>query len=210
LVLLSSVKAVADESESGALTEGDLPHPGDAYGESKRDAEQALIDAASGSAMATTILRPPLVYGPRVRANFLRLMRLVDSGLPLPLASLSGRRSFIYVANLADAICCCLERRQSGIRTYFVSDGDSITVPQLVTGIAQALGRPARLFPFPPRLLEVIGTLAGRGEMIRRLTRSLEVDDSLIRREIGWRPRFNPAQGLAETAAWYRADRPKG
>ena len=114
-----------------------------------------LAEVAERTGLEVVILRPPLVYGPRVKANFLALMRAVDGGWPLPLASVRNRRSLVYVGNLADAIVRCLEAPQAAGKTYFVSDGEPVSTPELVRAIARALGKPARLLPFPPRLLDL-------------------------------------------------------
>ncbi|MGH8708970.1 MAG: NAD-dependent epimerase/dehydratase family protein [Burkholderiales bacterium] len=168
--------------------------PDDAYGRTKAIAEQALLQMPG---LEAVILRPPLVYGPRVKANFLALMRAVDRGWPLPLASIENRRSLVFVGNLADAILRCVEG--SVVRkTYAVSDGAPIATPELCRALGRALGRPARLFPFPPALLRLAPGAA-------RLAESLEVDDRAIREELGWRPPFTFDEGLRRTADWYRA-----
>jgi nucleoside-diphosphate-sugar epimerase len=169
-------------------------HPDDAYGRAKSVAEQALLQLEG---LEPVILRPPLVYGPRVKANFLALMRAVERGWPLPLASIRNRRSLVYVGNLVDAILRCLEGNRVG-RIYAVSDGAPVSTPDLCRAIASALGRPARLFPFPPTLLRLAPGFA-------RLTESLEVDDRAIREELDWRAPFSFDQGLQATAQWYRA-----
>lgn len=167
--------------------------PDDAYGRAKSIAEQALLQL---SGLEPLILRPPLVYGPRVKANFLALMRALDRGWPLPLASIRNRRSLIYVGNLVDAILRCLEVDKAG-GTYAVSDGAPVSTPELCRALGAALGRPARLFPFPPALLRLAPGFA-------RLAESLEVDDRAIRDELGWRAPFSFEQGLRATAQWYR------
>lgn len=182
-VYLSSVK-VHGETYGGALSETSVVAPKDAYAVSKARAEEALR-AVSG--LSLSVLRPPLVYGPGVKANFLALMKLVARGWPLPLAAIDNRRSFVYVGNLVDAIIRCLDVKG----TFLVSDGAPVSTPQLCREIGEALGRPARLFPFPPRVLP------------RKLTGSLEVDDSLIRRTLAWRPPYTRKEGLKATVDWY-------
>jgi nucleoside-diphosphate-sugar epimerase len=184
LVFLSSVK-VHGELSAAPFTERSPIAPRDAYGASKARAEEAL-HAIPGLRLA--VLRPPLVYGPGVKANFLALMRAIARGLPLPFASVSNRRSLVYLDNLVDAILCCLGREGS----FLVSDGSAPSTAQLCTQIGKALQRPARLFPFPPSLLP------------QKLAGTLEVDDSAIRAALGWRPRCTLEQGLHATARWYR------
>jgi nucleoside-diphosphate-sugar epimerase len=166
----------------------------DAYGRAKAIAEQALLQL---DGLEAVILRPPLVYGPRVRGNFLSLMRAIGRGWPLPLASVSNRRSLIFVGNLVDAIVRCIEG-PAVRKTYGVSDGAPVSTPELCRALGRALGRPARLWPFPPALLRLAPGAA-------RLAESLEVDDRAMREELGWRPAFTFDEGLRRTAEWYRA-----
>ncbi|MFL6572691.1 MAG: NAD-dependent epimerase/dehydratase family protein [Burkholderiales bacterium] len=184
LVYLSSVK-VHGETSAEPFTERSPIAPRDAYGESKARAEDALR-AIPGLRLA--VLRPPLVYGPGVKANFLALMRAISRGVPLPFASVKNRRSLLYLGNLVDAILRCLEREG----TFLVCDGPGRSTAQWCEALGQALGKPARLFPFPAGLLP------------RKLAGSLEVDDSALRSELGWRAPFTPEEGLRETARWYK------
>jgi len=184
LVFLSSVK-VHGETSAAPFIESSPFAPGDAYAESKARAEDALR-AIPGLRLA--VLRPPLVYGPGVRANFLALMNAIARGIPLPLASIENRRSLIYVGNLVDAILRCL--KQEG--TFLVSDGEPQSTPQLCRRLGEALETPARLFPFPARFLPA------------KVAASLEVDDSISRRRLGWQPPFAFEEALRATARWYR------
>lgn len=184
LVFLSSVK-VHGEVSVAPFTESSPIAPRDAYAESKARAEEALHGIAG---LRLAVLRPPLVYGPRVKANFFALMRAIARGIPLPLASVGNRRSLIYLGNLVDAIVRSLGREG----TFVVSDGESRSTPQLCRELGQALGRAARLFPFPAALLP------------EKLAGSLEVDDSAIRKALGWRPPYSIEEGLRATARWYR------
>lgn len=201
-VYLSTAKVLGDESSAAPLAEDALARPGDPYAASKLAAEQAL--ATVGGPMAVTILRPPLVYGPGVKANFLALLSAVARGTPLPLASIRNRRSLIGVDNLASAILACLKPDASSGGTYNVTDGTPVSTPDLVRALAAALQRPAQLFAFPPRLLEVGGALLGRVETVKRLTRSFEIDDRAIRRELGWEAPNAFDEGIAATARWYQ------
>jgi UDP-glucose 4-epimerase len=185
LVFISSVK-VHGEASDAAFTERSKIRPGDAYAESKARAEDALR-AIPGLKLA--VLRPPLVYGPGVKANFLALIRAIARGIPLPLASVRNRRSLIYVGNLVDAVVRCLG--EGG--TFLVSDGENISTARLCVDLGNALGRPARLFPFPVAWLP------------SKLGESLAVDDSAIRQALGWRPPHTRKDGLSATARWYRA-----
>jgi nucleoside-diphosphate-sugar epimerase len=184
-VFLSSVKVHGEFSELPFREDSPLA-PVDAYAESKARAEERLR-AIPGLRFA--VLRPPLVYGPGVKANFLTLMKAVARGWPLPLAAIRNQRSLIYVGNLADAIIACLGKEG----TFLVSDGEAVSTPQLCREIGAALSRRARLFPFPSSFLP------------EKLAASLEVDDSLIRRALGWKPPFTRSEGMRATAQWYLA-----
>ena len=202
-VYLSTAKALGDESGAAPFAEDALAHPEGPYAASKLAAEQGLCGLRGR--MQITILRPPLVYGPGVKANFLALLSAVARGVPLPLASIHNRRSLIGVDNLATAIVACLESPKAAGRTYFVTDGPPLSTPDLVRAIASALGKPPRLFAFPPRLLESCGAVVGRAETVKRLTRSLELDDQAIRSELGWRPAHTFDAGIADTVRWYQS-----
>ena len=206
LVFMSSVK-VNGESTAKPYTEDDPPRPEDAYGASKLEAEEALARVAAETGLEVVVLRPPLVYGPGVKGNFLRLLELVSRGTPLPLASIDNRRSLIHVGNLADAVVRAVDAPQAAGRTYLVADGEDVSTPGLVRALAQALGVRARLLPCPPALMRMGAALTGRAVEVSRLTGSLQVDSAKIRRELQWRPPFTLAQGLAQTARWYLESR---
>ena len=192
---------VARDGANIPYRESDIPTPDDAYGISKWEAEQGL-QAMMGGEMEIVILRPPMVYGPQVRANFLKLMHLAASGLPLPFGAIRNQRSMIYVGNLVDAIQRCLQHPRAANQTYLLSDGASVSVPDLIRALAMQMRRSARLLPVPVWCLRVLGQATGRQKDIARLTESLTVDDTKIRSELGWQPPFSMAQGLAETVRW--------
>ena len=203
LVFVSSVKVNGERTEVRPFTEDGAPCPEDAYGVSKWEAEQALSRIAAETGLEVVVLRPPLVYGPGVKGNFLRLMNLVARGVPLPLGAVDNRRSFIYTGNLTGAIVKALDAPQAAGRTYLVSDGEDVSTPDLVRGLARALGVKPRLLSLPLAALGLGATLAGKHAEFARLTGSLQVDSSRIRRELGWEPRYSLARGLKETARWY-------
>lgn len=191
-VLMSSTGAVASASD-GLITADTPPRPVTAYGRSKLAAEAAVREEFG---VGWTILRPPLVYGPGNRANFDRLVRLVRSGLPLPLAGVRNRRSFLHVGNLADAVLTCLGSPGAGGRTYLLSDGADVSTPELIRRIARVQGRQARMFALPPGVLRSMTRLPG-GRALGKLMSSLFVDSAPIRQETGWVPRFTLDEGLA-------------
>lgn len=207
LIFLSSIKVNGEECTT-AYTEASPPTPMDSYGISKWRAEQALAEIAADTGLETVILRPPLVYGPDVRANFLSLLRLADSGIPLPLGGLNrNTRSLIYLGNLVSAIIRAVDHADAAGRTFLLRDGEDLSTAALVGRIRTALGRPARLIPVPAALIGAVARLAGRNAAVRRLGGSLTINDGAIRRELGWRPPFTLDQGLAATASWYRVRR---
>ena len=204
LVFLSSIKVNGESTTERPFTEDDPPHPEDAYGISKWEAEQALHRMSEETRLEMVILRPPLVYGPGIKGNFLRLLRYVARGVPLPLGVIRNQRSLVYVGNLAGAIIKALDAPQAAGRTYLVSDGEDVSTPDLVRGLALALGVTARLPALPLAALGFGATLAGKRAEFARLSGSLQVDSSRIRRELDWQPRYSLTQGLTETARWYR------
>jgi nucleoside-diphosphate-sugar epimerase len=206
-VFLSSVKAAAERSGALPLSETIQPVPEDAYGASKLAAEQGIKKLSRGTGMETVVLRPPLVYGPGVRANFLRLLRLVDRGIPVPLGAVRNRRSLVYLGNLVDAIETCIVSPAGAGQTFFVSDGEDVSTPELIRRLASALGRPARLLPVPTSLLKIGASLAGMRPELARLADSLVLDTAKICTVLGWKPPFTLDRGLRETVAWYRAGR---
>ena len=205
LVFLSSIKVNGERmAREAAYTEADAPHPQDAYGVSKCEAEAALREVAAAQGLQTVVLRAPLLYGPGVKGNFLGLMRAIDRGVPLPLSSIDNRRCLLYVGNLIDAILLCLDHPAAAGRTYLLADDvEGISTPGLIRAIASALGRRARLLPCPVMLLRSLAALAGRKPAIARLTQSLRIDSGAIRRELGWQPQATLAVGLECTARWY-------
>lgn len=201
-VFLSSAK-VNGEVTRKPCTEADPPRPEGAYAVSKWEAEQALMHIARDTGMEWVILRPPLVYGPGVRANFLELMRAVAAGIPLPFASIDNRRSLLYLGNLVDAVRTCLTHPHARGRTFLVSDGDDLSTPGLTRRLAQALDVPSRLLPMPVALLSLAGKMTGKGAAVDRLVGSLQLDTSAIRQTLGWTPPFGVDEGLQETARWF-------
>ena len=204
LVYLSSIKVLGERTFATPFDEKSPANPGDVYAQSKWQAEQALREVASQTGLEVAILRPPLVYGPGVGANFVRLMRLVARGLPLPLAATTNRRSLVFVGNLASAIEACLYHPAAAGQTFLVSDGEALSSADLVRGLALALDVPVRLLSVPPPLLRAVASLIGRTDEVGRLLDSLEIDDGFLRRELAWSPPNSVAEGLGITAQWFR------
>jgi nucleoside-diphosphate-sugar epimerase len=204
-VLLSSVKAAADTTGEHAVTEADGASPTTPYGLSKLEAERALFDAARR--MQPVVLRPPLVYGPGVKANFRALLRLVDSGMPLPLASVANRRSLIARDNLVSAIAMALTAQGAAENTFYVTDGPPVSTPSLIRDLAAALERPLRLVGFSPALLRLAAVLVRRHEQADSLLGSLAVNGTAFRAATGWAPPVKRRDALRDVAAWYRLEK---
>lgn len=197
-VFASTVKVYGEESGARPFSEADEPGPRDAYSRSKWRAEQALAGIARAAGLPVVVLRIPLTYGPGASGNFRALARLADSGWWLPLGAIANRRSVVQVDDLAKAIVAAAGAPGIGGRTYAIAHPEPVSTPGLVEAMRRALGRPRRLLAVPPALLEAAGTLAGRGERVRRLTRSLEVDAAAFSRDTGWRARMALEDGVAD------------
>lgn len=202
-VYVSSIKVNGEFTSVKPFTETDTPNSQDPYGISKWEAEQALRKIGHETGMEIVIVRPPLVYGTGVKANFHSLLKLVSREFPLPLGSIHNRRSMVYVQNLVDALMLCATHPAAAGQTYLVSDGEDVSTPQLVRAIARAMRRPARVFPFPLSVMRFAAALLGKSPVVDRLTQSLEIDSSKIRNELGWQPPYSMQQGLQETADWF-------
>lgn len=204
-VYVSSIKVNGEATEHSSFTENDQPRPQDPYGISKWEAEQALRIVGRETGLEIVIVRPPLVYGPNVGGNFLRLLKLLRSGVPLPLASLENRRSMIFSQNLADALVACAVHPAAAGKTYLVSDGEDLSTRDLIRHLSSLMGRPARLWPFPPPLLRLAGRMLGKAAELDRLLGSLQVDSAPIREELSWAPPYTVAEGLSATVQWFLA-----
>jgi len=199
-VYVSSVK-VNGESSVRPFTAHDAPAPQDPYARSKLAAERALLALAGATAMQVAIVRPPLVYGPGVGANFRRLMRLVKLGLPLPLGALDNRRSLVALDNLVDLLLVCARHPNAAGQVFLVSDDDDVSTTELLRRLGQAMGRRVRLWPLPAAWLAGAAALLGKSSQADRLLGSLQVDIGHTRRVLGWRPPVGMRQALAQTAA---------
>jgi nucleoside-diphosphate-sugar epimerase len=202
---LSSVKVNGEGGADVSYSASDEPRPQDPYGRSKWQGEQELRRAAAHSAMEFVIVRAPLVYGAGVRANFLRLMRWVDRGTPLPFGAIHNRRSLISVWNLADALQFLVEHPAAGENVWMVADDADVSTPELIQALGRALQCQPRLFNVPPAILSLLARLSGRSAELQRLCGSLRVDSRPIREQLRWQAPLTLAAGLERTAAWYRA-----
>lgn len=205
VVYLSSVKAAAERSVPGRpLRLSDVPAPEDAYGISKLEAEAALLTVSAMTGLETSIVRPPLVYGPGVKGNFLRLLGAISRGCPLPLSGADNQRSLVALPNLIDFVSNCVVSPAAAGRIFFVSDGEDLSTETLARRLGKALGKPARLFRVEKSLLRRFSKIVGRSGEIDRLLGTLQVDLSDATKFLSWSPPFSVDDGLCETATWYK------
>jgi nucleoside-diphosphate-sugar epimerase len=196
-VFVSSVKANGEATlPNQAFTESDAPAPLDPYGQSKHEAELGLRQLAADTGMEVVIIRPPLAYGPGVKANFAALMRAVQRGWLFPLGSVHNQRSLVALDNLVDLIVTCLHHPAAANQTFLVSDGQDLSTAELVQGMAEAAGVPARLMPVPVWVLQAGARLFGKGAAVQRLCGNLQVDISKARSLLGWVPPVTVGEGL--------------
>jgi UDP-glucose 4-epimerase len=202
LVFVSSIKVNGELTRPGRPFQADdSPAPADPYGISKMEAEDGLRSLASGSNLEVVIVRPPLVYGPGVRANFRAMMSWLHRGVPLPLGSINNRRSLVALDNLVDLIVTCVDHSAAANQTFLVSDGEDLSTTDLLRRLARALGSPARLIPCPVALLELGARLTGQQANAARLCGSLQVDIAKTRRLLTWEPQVTVESALRKAAA---------
>lgn len=203
-IYVSSIKVNGEFTTNNKFIETDIPNPLDSYAISKWEAEKALRKIEKETGMEVVILRPPLIYGAGVKANFASLLKLVYKRLPLPLANINNKRSLIYLGNLVDAIITCAIHPKAAGQTYLVSDDEDVSMAQLIKQIAFSLNQHSYIFPFPISIMRFFAKLIGKTTSFDRLTQSLVVDSSKIRRELDWQQPFTMTQGLKITADCYR------
>jgi len=205
MVFISSVKVHGEVSIVGRpFREDDILAPTDAYGLSKLEAEEELRLVGKKTGIEIVIIRPPLIYGPSPKANMLRLLRWVSSGVPLPFGSVRNRRSMVSLENLVSGIVAAVAHPAAAGQTYLLSDQEDVSTPDLVHHIADALGRPANMWPVPVGLLRLAGKLAGRTNEVERLVGSLTVDSDLISRQLDWHPVQTIEKGIGEMVDSFR------
>lgn len=202
-VYLSTVKVNGERTTDQPFSDADAAQPVDFYAISKWEAEQTLSRIAAESGMRVTLLRPPLVYGPGVKGNFLRLLGWARAAYPLPLAAIHNRRSLLFLGNLVDAIMMVLASPLQSERAYLLCDGGAISTPDLIRKLAGFMHVRPRLWPFPVCGLKLAGKMLGQREAVRRLSDSLMIDDARFRQELGWTPPYTLEQGLEQTVNWY-------
>lgn len=200
-IFISTIKVNGELTQKGhSFSEIDHPTPQDPYGISKYEAEQGLLKIAQETGLEVVIIRPPLVYGAGVKANFLNMMRWVSKGIPLPLGAVVNQRSFVALDNLVDLICVCIEHPKAKDQLFLVSDGRDVSTTELLQMMARALGVSSRLVPIPMWLLKLSAKLIGKSDMAQRLCGSLTVDISKAQELLGWAPPITVEQGLKKVA----------
>jgi UDP-glucose 4-epimerase len=203
-IYLSSIKVNGEFTKNGeAFKAADAPKPEDAYAVSKMESERDLFEIAKNTGMEVVCIRPPLVYGPGVKGNFLVLLRWLKRGVPLPLGAVYNRRSFVALDNLVDLIITCINHPAAANQSFLVSDDDDLSTTELLRRMGDALNRPARLIPVPSRLLYWGAKLTGKDILAQRLLDNLHIDISKTKDRLGWEPLISFDTGLRKTAEWY-------
>lgn len=204
-IFVSSIKVNGEGTKPGtAYTADDVPAPADPYGISKMEAEHGLRELAARTAMEVVIVRPVLVYGPAVKANFLNMMRWLSKGIPLPFGAIHNRRSLVALDNLVDLLLTCITHPAAANQTFLVSDGNDLSTTALLSKMARALQKPARLIPVPSWILESGATFLGKKALSQRLCGSLQVDITKTRTLLGWTPPISVDEALMATALHFK------
>ncbi len=209
-VFISSIGVNGSINRGGAFTEQAVEMPYNSYSTAKLMAEQFLRRVEDKTDMEVVILRPPLVYGPYVKANFLKLMDAVHWRLPLPFAKVGNKRSFIALENFIDAVALCVEHERAGGKTFIVSDNNAMSTEELIREIASAMGRPPMLFHVSDSVVRLLLSLVGKEHVYRQLWGDLVADSTAIRQCLGWKPPVSSEQAIKKTVQWYLATNEKG
>ena len=209
-VFVSSIKVNGEETQLGRPFMADDPAlPLDAYGLSKMEAEQGLREIAWQTGMEVVIIRPTLVYGPGVNANFAAMIRWLKCGVPLPLGAIRNRRSLVSLDNLVDLLVTCLTHPAAANQTFLVSDGEDVSTAELLRRMGQAMGFSAHLIPVPAILLKLAAAMVGKQDVAQRLCCSLQVDIEKTRRLLGWTPPISLDEGLKRVGPWIPGTNPR-
>jgi len=207
-IFISSIKVNGEATTPDKpFTAADLPKPIDPYAISKAETEQALLELSESSGLEVVIIRPVLVYGPGVKANFRSLINYVNKGIPLPLGLIQNKRSLVALDNLVDLIITCIDHPAAVNQVFLISDGDDLSTTCLLQKVGKALDRPARLLPVPGQLIRLLATLIGKRNVSQRLLGSLQVDISKTRELLGWEPPVSVDEALKETAQSFLANK---
>jgi nucleoside-diphosphate-sugar epimerase len=204
LIYISSIKVNGEKTKKGVpFLVTDNPNPHGPYAVSKWEAEQRLLALSAKTGIEVVIIRPPLVYGPGVKANFLSMLRWLSRGLPMPFGAIYNKRSLVALDNLVDLIITCIRHPAAANQVFFAGDGEDLSTTELLHRLGYALGKPARLVSVPTWILQAVAGLIGKRQMGRRLCDSLQVDISKTREVLGWSPMISVNEGLQITAQYY-------
>lgn len=207
-VYISSIKVNGERTVCGRpFTADDVPAPEDPYGLSKHEAEQALHSFGQQTGMEIVIIRPPLVYGPGVKANFLSLLKVLNKGIVLPLGGIRNQRSLVAIGNLVSLITACINHPAAAGQTFLVGDGDDLSTPVLLKRMASALQKKVRLLPVPAKWLLFFAAVVGRRNVAQRICESLQVDISKNAALLGWVPPIDVDTALRRTADHFQGTR---
>jgi len=202
-IFISSIKVNGEGTQGTPFTPDDAINTNDPYGLSKWEAEQGLLALAEETGIEVVIIRPPLIYGPGVKANFMKMIQWVHKGVPLPLGAVENRRSLIALDNLVSFIVHCLDHPRASNEVFLVSDGEDVSTPQLLRKVAEALGKQVRLIPVPVKFIRFVAGVLGKKDVIERLLGSLQVDSSKAQKLLGWSPVTDIDEQLRKTIeAW--------
>lgn len=196
---ISSIKVCGESTSDYKPFVVDDMAPSDHYGVSKMEAENALRELALETGMEVVIIRPPLVYGPGVKANFLNLLKLSATKLPLPFGSINNKRSMVYLDNLVDLIITCIDHPNAGNKIFLASDGDDLSLSRLLRLIRKSMNKPAWLLPVPASVFKLAGKLMGKSDVVDRLIGDLQVDISDSKKHLNWTPPYTVEQGIKAT-----------
>ena len=202
-IFLSSIKVNGEKTDGKPFHPDDIPIPQDNYAVSKLEAEILLRKIEQESDMEVVIIRPPLIYGPGVKGNFLRLLKIVNIGTPLPLGKVSNQRSLVSLPNLCDLVRVCIKNPKAAGRTFLVSDGEDLTTSELLYKLSYMMNKPSRYFRFPVRLIRLAGKMTGKSLIVNRLCDSLQIDITSLKNTFDWTPPFSVDEGLRLTVSWF-------
>ena len=202
-IYISTIKVNGENTDGCSFKADDVPAPIEPDGISKYEAEIKLHEISKNTDMEIVIIRPPLIYGPGVGANYFRLMEFIDRGIPLPFKCIRNSRSMVSIANVIDLITQCLDNPAAAGETFLVSDGVAWSTPLLIEKIASFMGVKPHLYPLPVSILRFIGLISGNTATINRLCNSLEVDISKTCGLLNWKPPQLPEDGINQTVKWY-------
>jgi nucleoside-diphosphate-sugar epimerase len=201
-IFISTIKVNGESTlEGGPFRFSDKQNPSDPYGISKANAEIGLQEIAAKTGMAVVIIRPPLVYGPGVKANFAAMLKLAKKNLPLPLGAIHNKRSLVAVENLVDLVLTCIDHPAAANQTFLVSDDCDVSTTELLRLMTLAAGKKPILLPIPVSWLKAVASLAGKQSVIDRLCGNLQVDISHTKQTLGWKPPITLEEGITQCVA---------